>query len=284
MSFKYSQLSYFCALVEEGTVHAAADKMHCVPSNITNRIKDLEYGLQVALFNREQRKLSLTPEGRLFYQEAKQLLAQTQNAQNLFKQHDLVGHLRIGVLDFVIEKYLYPTLSLFLQQHSKVQLDVCVLSSVPLMTRLVSTQLDLILVDGDIQHPFLQSKIISHERLFLVCNERSLTDFKRSAADKILYSYGKPCLHHVLFSRWLAQHHIDYARHCAIESYHWVFQAILANTGFTVVPQVYLADVKQLGLYYYALDDVGNCDVSIVWQCNNASPLLQALVDAFDPP
>lgn len=72
---KLSQLGFFCAVVERGTIAAAAEQLHCVPSNITTRLRELEGQLGVALFNRERNRLLVTPEGRLLYRHATRLLA-----------------------------------------------------------------------------------------------------------------------------------------------------------------------------------------------------------------
>ncbi|VFT63470.1 transcriptional regulator [Pseudomonas aeruginosa] len=68
---KLSQLGFFCAVVERGTIAAAAEQLHCVPSNITTRLRELEGQLGVALFNRERNRLLVTPEGRLLYRHAR---------------------------------------------------------------------------------------------------------------------------------------------------------------------------------------------------------------------
>ncbi|POC69892.1 LysR family transcriptional regulator, partial [Vibrio vulnificus] len=46
---KLSQLGFFCAVVERGTIAAAAEQLHCVPSNITTRLRELEGQLGIAL-------------------------------------------------------------------------------------------------------------------------------------------------------------------------------------------------------------------------------------------
>jgi DNA-binding transcriptional LysR family regulator len=47
---KLSQLRFFCAVVEYKTIAAAARELHCVPSNVTLRIKELEDSLGGELF------------------------------------------------------------------------------------------------------------------------------------------------------------------------------------------------------------------------------------------
>ena len=56
-----SQLRMFKAVYELGSIARAAQQLHCVPSNITARLKSLEQELGVALFVREGRGLRVSP-------------------------------------------------------------------------------------------------------------------------------------------------------------------------------------------------------------------------------
>lgn len=95
---KLSQLGFFCAVVERGTIAAAAEQLHCVPSNITTRLRELEGQLGVALFNRERNRLLVTPEGRLLYRHATRLLALADETAALFAGDQAHGALRVGAL------------------------------------------------------------------------------------------------------------------------------------------------------------------------------------------
>src|SRR5688572_16916058 len=61
-----SQLEMFRAVAQTGSISAAAQLVHRVPSNLTTRIKQLEAELGVALFIRENQRLRLSPAGRNF--------------------------------------------------------------------------------------------------------------------------------------------------------------------------------------------------------------------------
>ncbi|PPA01372.1 LysR family transcriptional regulator, partial [Pseudomonas sp. MWU12-2312b] len=58
-----SQIRMFKTVAELGSIARAAEMLHCVPSNITARIKALEAELGVALFLREGRGLRISPSG-----------------------------------------------------------------------------------------------------------------------------------------------------------------------------------------------------------------------------
>ncbi|MDO9059411.1 MAG: LysR family transcriptional regulator, partial [Bradyrhizobium sp.] len=60
-----SDLQIFSAVVREGSVTRAAERLHRVQSNVTTRIRQLEEDLSVALFIREGKRLHLAPAGQV---------------------------------------------------------------------------------------------------------------------------------------------------------------------------------------------------------------------------
>ena len=70
-----SDLRIFTAVVREGGVTRAAEKLNRVQSNVTTRIRQLEEDLDVALFIREGKRLHLAPAGQALLGYADRLLA-----------------------------------------------------------------------------------------------------------------------------------------------------------------------------------------------------------------
>lgn len=281
MAIKFSQLALFCALVEEGTIYAAAEKMHCVPSNISARIHDLEQILRVNLFDRKQRKLCITPEGRTFYTEAKALVEQSKKCQDLFRQAQLMGDLNIGTLNMVLEQYIQQPIIQFLKTHPQVQINIHCGSSLLLLERLLAAEFDLIFVDAAIQHPQLNSRVIIHESLYLIYSEESWHAFKQHTADPILFHYGDPNLHKQALNHWLAQQQIVLQRQCRVESYRLALDAVQQQLGFTVVPSPFLAEAQRRQLQYLKLPHTKPFEISILWQKNSDSKLIQQFTALF---
>lgn len=67
-------LRYFLAVVETGTVSAAADQLHITQPALSRQLRQLENQLGLALFLRHGGRLQLTSEGREFHHTAGQLL------------------------------------------------------------------------------------------------------------------------------------------------------------------------------------------------------------------
>ncbi|RLV60437.1 LysR family transcriptional regulator [Parashewanella curva] len=70
-------------LVEEGSFAKAADRLHKAQSAVSYQIKKLENHLNVQLFNREQYRAQLTPEGKVILKEGQRLLQQLSNIERL---------------------------------------------------------------------------------------------------------------------------------------------------------------------------------------------------------
>jgi DNA-binding transcriptional LysR family regulator len=92
------QLQYFIAVVEEGTISAAARKLNISQPPLSTQIRLLETELGTQLFMRGARQITLTPAGRALYQYALEMTDIEQQA--LEEIHELsrggTGSLRIG--------------------------------------------------------------------------------------------------------------------------------------------------------------------------------------------
>lgn len=67
-------LRYFQAVAEFGSLTAAARRLHVSQSAVSEQMADLESELGVQLFDRSGRSIRLTPQGRVFQEEARKTL------------------------------------------------------------------------------------------------------------------------------------------------------------------------------------------------------------------
>ena len=68
------QLTYFIAIVEEGNITRAANKLHMAQPPLSNQLKLLEDELGTKLLERGARKVSLTDAGKILYKRAKHIV------------------------------------------------------------------------------------------------------------------------------------------------------------------------------------------------------------------
>ncbi len=62
-----SDLKIFTAVVQEGGITRATERLNRVQSNVTTRVRQLEDRLQTKLFDRQGKRLILTPAGRTLH-------------------------------------------------------------------------------------------------------------------------------------------------------------------------------------------------------------------------
>ncbi len=118
-----SQLRMFKTVHDLGSIARAAELLHCVPSNITARLKSLERELDTPLFFRDGRGLRITPAGVVFLDYVTKILGLAEEAKRAVAPTNTPsGPLRIGAIESsatgrlprLLAKYhaLYPQVSL----------------------------------------------------------------------------------------------------------------------------------------------------------------------------
>jgi DNA-binding transcriptional LysR family regulator len=91
------QLKSFQAIVEGGSLRAAALKLHRSQPTISVAIKNLEDELDLKLFDRDQYRNTLTPEGQALYEQAKLVLGQAQSLKGLAQKLVSGEELEVGI-------------------------------------------------------------------------------------------------------------------------------------------------------------------------------------------
>lgn len=112
------QLEYFQMASRLRNITRAAERLQVSQPNITVAIKKLETELGLQLFDRSQKQLALTPEGRVFLERIEIALRNINDAVlevNDYKQLQK-GSIKIGIPP-MIGAYLFPRIFSNFQQH-----------------------------------------------------------------------------------------------------------------------------------------------------------------------
>lgn len=141
-----NQLEYFVNAAETLNFTSTAKKFYISQTAITQQIKALEDHLGEELFYRNNKKLSLTPVGKVFYQECKAILIRTSDA--LEKVHlaanGIIGDLRIGVIDGYEKTNISDSIRNFHNEYPNVSLKFVIKSYRELWSMLENNDLDII--------------------------------------------------------------------------------------------------------------------------------------------
>ena len=148
------QLQLFLAAAEEGSITAAAKRMHLTQPALSRQVKALEEELGVELFTRGAHSVNLTPAGSVLLEEGRKLL---ERAERVVKQVRATAEgepLRIGYAPSLAGSLLGHALERFSQIHPRVRVQRSDCSSAEMRHGLIQGTLDVVVTvpwEGDTQ-------------------------------------------------------------------------------------------------------------------------------------
>jgi DNA-binding transcriptional LysR family regulator len=165
------QLEMFVAVVEEGGVRAAAERVFRTEPAVSMAIRKLEEEIGTPLFDRSKRyAYRLTEAGEALFKYAKQILGLRKEAVSVLSDlcNARAGLLRIGAIES-LSLHLFPEIArVFLKQHARIQIELRCGRSESLLTELKERKLDLALVSFKPQDTGLEAKFITQDELVLI--------------------------------------------------------------------------------------------------------------------
>ncbi len=121
-----SQMVLFAKVVENGSFSAAARSMAQTPSAVSKQIGHLENRLGVRLLTRSRQGISLTDEGRAFYQRCAEVAASISEAEAMavsLAAHPQ-GELRVAATVAFAKAQMLPILPAFLERNPDLRLSL----------------------------------------------------------------------------------------------------------------------------------------------------------------
>ena len=217
LPFTLQQLRILKAVATEKNFTKAAEVLYLSQPSLSKQIKTLEKNLDILLINRENNKISLTENGKVFLQYSERILALCEESCRALidlKNGDR-GNLTVGASQ-TIGTYLMPrVLALFAQNYPQIDLKVQVNSTRLIANNVLNREIDIAVVGGEIpkelkknltienfvedelsliiskSHPFAKKKRINKENLyylnFITLNSNSTI---RKFIDNILIQNG----------------------------------------------------------------------------------------------
>jgi len=121
-------MSIFVAVVENSSLAGAARSMNLSPSVVSKQLSALEDRLGVRLLNRTTRRVSLTEVGSAYYERAKRILADVDEAEAAVSQaHSSPrGLLKITAPTTFAHRHVAPHLPAFMDRYPEVQVQLLV--------------------------------------------------------------------------------------------------------------------------------------------------------------
>ena len=126
MAVKLELYRIFRTVAEEESISAAAKTLFISQSAVSQSIHQLEEQLQVRLFSRQPRGVTLTGEGRVLYDYVRSAISLIETGEEKVQQTRelMMGELVIGASDTVTRSLLLPYLQRFHERYPAIRLKV----------------------------------------------------------------------------------------------------------------------------------------------------------------
>ena len=233
-----SQLRMVKAVAECGSIALAAEQLHCVPSNITTRIKQLESELGTALFTRAGRGLRISAAGQVFLGYSEQILALVDQAKRAVAPQAVpAGKLRIGAIESCATGRLPPLLADYHQRYPQVILELVTGKSKQLLDDVKHHRLDGAMVAGSITQTKLSKTMLYNEQLVLIASPKlaplaQLADVHRHT----VFMWPPGCPYRAALENWVAEHGLEVSK---IDYANWgsIIGCVSAGAGLALIPE-----------------------------------------------
>ena len=123
---KIHAMQLFIRVAELESFSRAADTLGLPKGSVSRQIQALENLLGTQLLHRTTRRVSLTQDGMVYYERAKDLLANLDELDGLFQSDpkSISGRLRVDMPVGVARNLVIPKLPSFLQQYPGIELEL----------------------------------------------------------------------------------------------------------------------------------------------------------------
>ena len=124
---KLESMQVYMCVVDAHSFARAAEVLGVPRSTVSRVIKELETYLGIQLLQRTTRKLSVTTDGRRYYDECKNILADIATMESSFpgRSAQPKGRFKVGMPQSLARHCILPRLPAFLRQYPELELILC---------------------------------------------------------------------------------------------------------------------------------------------------------------
>ncbi|WP_342649750.1 LysR family transcriptional regulator [Pseudomonas sp. REB1044] len=189
MKTRSEELQAFVAVIDCGSISAAAEQMGQTPSAMSRTLSRLEAKLGTTLVNRTTRRMDLTEEGRFFLERARQILAQMDDLEERLSinRQTPTGRLRINAAAPFMLHAILPWIGEFRRQYPGIELE---LNSDDLIIDLLEHSTDVAIRIGELADSSLHARSLGCSPLLILASPQYLERHGTPRAVEDLSQHG----------------------------------------------------------------------------------------------
>ena len=163
------QLEYFRAIVDSGTISGAARELHMTQPPLSYQMKMLEAELQVPLFLRGTKKITLTEAGKTLYEQVGKLLMMSELTRREVVKSGQEATLHIGMTPSTVSM-MSDYLIRFAEKYPQIHFDIHEGSTFTLKEQLENQQIDLTTLRTPVVLNGCETRLLAREKLMAMAN------------------------------------------------------------------------------------------------------------------
>ncbi len=190
----------FFAIVEEGNISHAAQRLAVAQPALSRQMKHLEEKLHVKLFERGSRRIRLTEAGRLLYGRVESILGMVDGAVREITEigSGSKGTIRIGTITTSGAMILPDLISSFHQAYPGITFEICEAEGARVLELLDNHLIEIAITRTQVDNLSYESLVLPNEPLVMVMNAKN-TCGKDESTVRLKELKGKPI---ILPLRW----------------------------------------------------------------------------------
>jgi len=259
-------LHYFTIVAEQQSIKAAAEKLFVTQAAVSQQIKTLEEFLDLKLFNREHRALTLTTEGKQLLPYLTEAFGNIQQGLQNLRQDSTPNILTISILPSFASRWLIPRLGRFYSQYPDLTIN---LSMTEKLEDFSDSNVDLAIRFSNGQHDNLVVKPLMKEYIYPVCHPdylqnnkfETIADLRSERLVDDIDTFG-----FISWDYWLSSNGEDnktFTNRQRYDGSHYVLEAALSQQGIAMVRHSLAAEPVKQGNLVRLFSELNNDAVEV---------------------
>ncbi len=248
-------LRVFEAVARNKSFSKAAEELFLSQSAVSQQIKALEEHLEVKLFYRSAKEITLTEAGEKILVHVQNLLQSTYQLKELVSESQQSDPLRlsVGLSSVAAPLVLEALLKTMRVQFPGTHLELRVASTQEIVKRLLKLGLDFAFVAGPIKVALLEREVLCQDSLVFVCSPehpwsgRSQIGLKELLGEVFLWREKGDGMRAVIDVQ-LAKHRIALKKTLEIQDNAVLKTAVIKNLGVSILPRHFVVHELKQGL------------------------------------
>ena len=257
MVSKLDLYKVFCQVAKSKSFSRAAKELYMTQPAVSQAIMQLEGELDIRLFNRTPKGVSLTNEGSILFEYINSAINLINvGEEKILEFKDLtVGELKIGVGDTISKYFLVPFLEKFHNKYPNIKFKINNSTTLELCELLKSGDIDIAICNLPIEDPSIESKSCFEVGDIFICGEK----FKHLSKESI--EFNEICKYPLIFlepnsnsrkyvEKFLLSKGVKISPEFELGSYDLLLEFAKINLGVACVVKEFTKEYLEEGMIY----------------------------------